>query len=210
MLSTAAKPLPHEETALTASNQRLVLKSTDPTFIYTLFRGRGPAKKTQIFGASYFYRGKEGIVEGPFDKLEMRTLHRKKVVELETFVLCPVAQQWLPFERFPELPKPAHNKLLHFDKDSRFSHLIEEIPQMMIAHLGGKVSESGLSNWLRQRTIECGYQCPDYDQGTINDLLYADRLKLIIRKNRETWAGYIQHSRSGGSILVNQPELIGF
>src|SRR5208282_1794377 len=97
-------------------------------YLYTLFRGRGPSKLTQIIGAQYFYRTPNQTIEGPFNKLEMRGLMRKKVVEPETMVLCPATQQGHPCERFPELPKPAYNKLLHFEKDTRFSVLIQEIP----------------------------------------------------------------------------------
>lgn len=117
----------------------------DPTSIYTLFRGRGPAKPTQIIGAKYFYRTTEQKVEGPFNKLEMRALMRKKVVEPETMVLCPVTQEWLPCERFPELPKPAYNKLLHFEKDARFSTLVQEIPQKIVEHIGDKISEAQIA-----------------------------------------------------------------
>jgi len=49
-----------------------------PSCIYTLFRGRGPSKLTQIIGAQYFYRTPNQTVEGPFNKLEMRGLMRKK------------------------------------------------------------------------------------------------------------------------------------
>jgi predicted Zn finger-like uncharacterized protein len=41
-----------------------------PNCIYTLFRGRGPSKLTQIIGAPYFYRTPSQTVEGPFNKLE--------------------------------------------------------------------------------------------------------------------------------------------
>ena len=43
----------------------------EPAFLYTLFRGRGPAKLTQISGAKYFYR--KQTIEGPFSKLETAT-----------------------------------------------------------------------------------------------------------------------------------------
>jgi hypothetical protein len=100
----------------TSESSRIPLGSTptNPAFLYTLFRGRGPAKLTQIIGAQYFYRTPNQTVEGPFNKLEMRGLLRKKIVEPETMVLCPATQQWQPCERFPELPKAAFNKLLHF------------------------------------------------------------------------------------------------
>ncbi len=106
-----------------------------PTCLYTLFRGRGPANLTQIIGAQYFYRTTKQTVEGPFNKLEMRGLMRKKIVEPETMILCPTTKQWLPCERFPELPKPAYNKLLHFEKDARFSVLIQEIPRTIVDHI---------------------------------------------------------------------------
>ena len=64
-----------------------------PNCIYTLFRGRGPSKLTQIIGAKYFYRTPSQTVEGPFNKLEMRGLMRKKVVEPETMV------RWTPKTR---------------------------------------------------------------------------------------------------------------
>src|SRR5208282_6327266 len=113
-----------------------------PSSLFTLFRGRGPAKLTQIIGAQYFYRTPSQTVEGPFNKLEMRGLMRKKVVEPETMVLCPATQQWYPCERFPELPKPAYNKLLHFEKDTRFSVLIQEIPRKIVEHIVDKISEA--------------------------------------------------------------------
>jgi predicted Zn finger-like uncharacterized protein len=119
-----------------------------PNCIYTLFRGRGPSKLTQIIGAQYFHRTPNQTVEGPFNKLEMRGLIRKKIVEPETMILCPATKQWLPCERFPELPKPACNKLLHFEKDARFSALIQEIPRKIVEHIGDvtgqlKTSQSG-------------------------------------------------------------------
>ncbi len=204
------------------------------TCLYTLFRGRGPAKLTQIIGAQYFYRTPNQTVEGPFNKLEMRGLMRKKIVEPETMVLCPATQQWHPCERFPELPKPAFNKLLHFEKDARFAALVNEIPRMMIDHIGNKISEqkfalcdslskepfsenigdkiseAQFASWLVGRIKECGYQCPDFDEGTINDLVYEDRIKIIIRKTRQMWVGYLQYRRDGGSALTNKPDLIGF
>lgn len=203
-----------------------------PALLYTLFRGRGPAKPTQICGAKYFYR--KQTVEGPFNKLEMRGLMRKKIVEPETMVLCPATQTWLPCERFPELPKPAHNKLLHFEKDARFSTLVQEIPRMMIDHIGDmlnearfafcdslskeplsenigdKISEIKFAAWLVGRIKECGYQCPDWDEQTINDLISEDRIRIIIRTNRQSWIGYLQYRQGGGSVLTNKPMLIGF
>jgi len=202
--------------------------------LYTLFRGRGPSKLTQIIGAQYFYRTQNDTVEGPFNKLEMRGLMRKKIVEPETMVLCPATQQWHPCERFPELPKPAFNKLLHFEKDARFSALVNEIPRMMIDHIGDKVSEArnafcdSLSKeplsedmgdkisevkfaaWLVERIKECGYQCPDWDEGTINDLVYEDRIRMIIRTNRQSWIGYLQYRQSAGFPITSKPVLIGF
>ena len=188
----------------------VVTTPTDPTFLYTLFRGRGPSKLTQIIGARYFYLVAAQKVEGPVSKLEMRALMRKKIVEPETMVFCPATQAWHPCERFPELPKPAYNKLLHFQKDSRFSALVQEIPRVIIEHIGGKIDELALGLWLGKRIKESGYQCPDYDEGTINDLVAEERLKLIIKTNRQTWMGYLQYSRRGGAALVNKPELIGF
>jgi len=67
---------------------------------------------TQIIGARYFYQVAAQKVEGPVNKLEMRALMRKKIVEPETMVVCPATQAWYPCERFLELPKPAYNKLL--------------------------------------------------------------------------------------------------
>jgi len=180
------------------------------TYLYTLFRGRGPAKLTQIIGAHYFYRTPNQTVEGPFSKLEMRGLMRKKIVEPETMVLCPATQQWHPCERFPELPKPAFNKLLHFEKDARFAALVNEIPRMMVDHISGKISETEIASWLVGRIKECGYQCPDFDEGTINDLVYEDRIKVIISTNRQTWFGYLRFLQQGGSHLTNKPVLIGF
>jgi predicted Zn finger-like uncharacterized protein len=142
-----------------------------PACLYTLFRGRGPSKLTQIIGAQYFYRTPNQTVEGPFNKLEMRGLMRKKIVEPETMVLCPATQQWHPCERFPELPKPAFNKLLHFEKDARFSALVKEILNMLVVHISDKISEAEFASWLVRRIKECGYQCPDWDEGTINDLV---------------------------------------
>jgi predicted Zn finger-like uncharacterized protein len=184
--------------------------SEAPNFLYTLFRGRGPSKLTQIIGARYFYRTPNQTVEGPFNKLEMRGLMRKKIVEPETMVLCPATQQWYPCERFPELPKPAYNKLLHFEKDARFSVLIQEIPRKIVEHIGDKISEGDLKEWLVERVQECGYQCPDYDEGTINDLVYEDRINVIVRTNRQTWFGYLRFLQQGGSNLTNKPVLIGF
>jgi hypothetical protein len=202
--------------------------------LYTLFRGRGPSKLTQIIGAQYFYRTPNQAVEGPFNKLQMRGLMRKKIVEAETMVLCPATQQWHPCERFPELPKPAYNKLLHFEKDARFSALINEIPRMMIDHIGDKIreatnafcdslskeplsehmgdriSEVKFASWLIGRIKECGYRCPDWDEGTINDLVYEDRIRIIIRTNRQSWIGYLQYRLSGGFPITNKPVLIGF
>ena len=180
------------------------------SYLYTLFRGRGPAKLTQIIGAHYFYRTPNQAVEGPFSKLEMRGLMRKKIVEPETMVLCPATQQWHPCERFPELPKPAFNKLLHFEKDARFAALVNEIPRMMVDHISGKISETEIASWLVGRIKECGYQCPDFDEGTINDLVYEDRIKVIISTNRQTWFGYLRFLQQGGSHLTNKPVLIGF
>jgi predicted Zn finger-like uncharacterized protein len=203
-----------------------------PTCLYTLFRGRGPSKLTQIIGAQYFYRTLSQTVEGPFNKLEMRGLMRKKVVEPETMVLCAATQQWYPCERFPELPKPAYNKLLHYEKDSRFSMLIQEIPRKIVEHIGDniseaqfgdslskepfsenigdKISEVKFASWLVGRIKECGYQCPDWDEGTINDLVYEDRIRIILRTNRQTWIGYLKYRGMGGSVITNKPVLIGF
>ena len=202
--------------------------------LYTLFRGRGPAKLTQIIGAQYFYRTPSQTVEGPFNKLEMRGLMRKKIVEPETMVLCPATNQWLPCERFPELPKPAYNKLLHFEKDTRFAALIQEIPRKIIEHIGDKtskaqfafsdslskepfsedigdkISEVNFASWLVERIKECGYQCPDWDEGTINDLVYEDRIRIVLRTNRQMWIGYLKYRGEGGSVLTNKPVLIGF
>jgi hypothetical protein len=178
--------------------------------LYTLFRGRGPAKLTQIAGAQYFYRTPNQTVEGPFNKLEMRGLMRKKTVEPETMVLCPATQQWHPCERFPELPKPAFNKLLHYEKDARFSGLIQEIPRKIIEHIGDIISEGDIKEWLVKRIQECGYQCPDFDEGTINDLAYEDRIKIIISTNRQTWFSYLRFLKQRGSHLTNKPVLIGF
>jgi predicted Zn finger-like uncharacterized protein len=202
--------------------------------LYTLFRGRGPSKLTQIIGAQYFYRTPNQTVEGPFNKLQMRGLMRKKIVEPETMVLCPATQQWHPCERFPELPKPAFNKLLHFEKDARFSTLVNEIPRMMIDHIGDKISEALIAfcdslskeplsedmgdkisevkfaSWLVGRIKQCEYQCPDWDEGTINDLLSEDRIRMIIRTNRQSWIGYLQYRRGGGLPITNKPVLIGF
>ena len=204
------------------------------SFLYTLFRGRGPSKLTQIIGAQYFYLTPNQTVEGPFNKLQMRGLMRKKIVEPETMVLCPATQQWHPCERFPELPKPAFNKLLHFEKDARFSALVKEIPRMMVDHIGDKISDAQLAfgdspskepfseeigdkisevkfaSWLVGRIKEYGYQCPDWDEGTINDLVYEDRIKVIIRANRQTWFNYLRFLQQGGSPLTNKPVLIGF
>lgn len=182
--------------------------ATTSALLYILFRGRGPAKLTQISGAKYFYR--KQTVEGPFDKLEMRALIRKKIVEPETMVLCPATQEWQPCERFPELPKPAHNKLLHFEKDARFATLIAEISGMIIQEIKGQIIETELRNLLFSRIQECGYRCPDYDEGTINDLVSEDRLTLIIRTNRQTLFGYLRYLQMGGSPLINKPVLIGF
>jgi DNA-directed RNA polymerase subunit RPC12/RpoP len=193
-----------------ASRISLASTPTDPVFLYTLFRGRGPAKPTQIIRAQYFYRAQKQTIEGPFNKLEMRGLMRKKIVEPETMILCPATQQWLPCERFPELPKPAYNKLLHFEKDSRFSALVQEIPRKIVEHISDKIGEGDLKNWLIKRIQECGYQCPDYDEGTINDLVHEDRVKVIISTNRQTWFGYIRFVQQGGSQLTNKPVLIGF
>ena len=218
----------------------IVMSTPDPTtptpiapaVLYTLFRGRGPSKVTQIIGAQYFYRTREQTVSGPFNKLEMRGLMRKKIVEPETMVLCPATQAWLPCERFPELPKPAYNKLLHFEKDSRFSMLIQEIPRKIVEHIGDKISEAQFgdslskepfsddigdkisevkfASWLVGRIKECGYQCPDWDEGTINDLVYEDRIRIILRTNRQTWIGYLKYRGMGGSVITNKPVLIGF
>lgn len=205
-----------------------------PSSLFTLFRGRGPAKLTQIIGAQYFYRTPNQTVEGPFNKLEMRGLMRKKIVEPETMVLCPATKQWQPCERFPELPKPAFNKLLHFEKDARFSALVNEIPRMMINHIGDKISEARtafcdslsktplsedmgdkisevkFASWLVGRIKDCGYQCPDWDEGTINDLVCEDRIRIIIRANRQSWIGYLQYRLRGGLPITNEPVLIGF
>jgi predicted RNA-binding Zn-ribbon protein involved in translation (DUF1610 family) len=180
----------------------------EPALLYTLFRGRGPAKLTQISDAKYFYR--KQTVEGPFDKLEMRVLMRKKIVEPETMILCPATHQWQPCERFPELPKPARNKLLHFEKDSRFAALVQEIPRLIVEEIAGKISEADLRNWLARRIQECGYQCPDYDEGTINDLASEDRVGVVVRTNRQTWIGCLRYLQQGGSSLTNKPALIGF
>jgi hypothetical protein len=182
----------------------------DPTFLYTLFRGRGPSKVTQIIGAQYFYRTREQAVDGPFNKLEMRGLMRKKIVEPETMVLCPATQAWLPCERFPELPNPAFNKLLHFQKDERFAALVKEIPQKIVDHIVEKISEADLVAWLVERIKECGYQCPDFDDGTINDLVSEERIKIIVEKNRQTWWGYLKYCQQRGPVFANPPELIGF
>lgn len=128
----------------------------EPALLYTLFRGRGPANLTQISGAEYFYRKKP--VEGPFSKLEMRGLMRKKIVEPDTMVFCPATQTWLPCERYPELPKPAYNKLLHFEKDARFSTLVQEIPRMVVEEIGGKsvrqICGAGWSGEFRSADID--------------------------------------------------------
>lgn len=182
----------------------------DPALLYTLFRGRGPSKVTQIIGAQYSYRTREQMVDGPFNKLEMRGLMRKKIVEPETMVLCPATQAWFPCERFPELPRPAYNKLLHFQKEERFAVLVKEIPRKIVEHIDEKISESDLASWLVKRIQECGYRCPDYDDGTINDLVSEERLKIIVEKNRQTWRGYIQYCHQLGRLLENPPELIGF
>ncbi|MGA2657748.1 MAG: DUF4339 domain-containing protein [Verrucomicrobiota bacterium] len=170
--------------------------AVDQALLYTLFRGRGPSKLTQVSGARYFYR--KQTIEGPFDKLEMRALMRKKIVEPETMVLCPESQEWQPCERFPELPKPAHNKLLHFEKDARFAALVREIPGMIVEEIRGKISEGDLRSWLLGRIQECGYRCPDFDERTINDLLSEDRLNVIIRTNRQTWFNYLRYLQMGG------------
>ena len=209
MLSAQPVPAPVASTA-NATRLSATPTRTDSASFYTLFRGRGPAKLTQIIGAQYFYRTQNQTVEGPFNKLEMRGLMRKKIVEPETMVLCPATKQWLPCERFPELPKPAFNKLLHFEKDARFTALVDEIPRMLIDHIADKISETQFASWLVGRIKECGYQCPDWDEGTINDLVCEDRIGIIIRTNRQTWIGYIQYSRGGGSALTNKPVLIGF
>ncbi len=188
----------------------VALAPIDPTLLYTLVRGRGPSKLTQITGAQYFYRTQEQRAQGPFNKLEMRALMRKKVVEPETMVFCPATKAWQPCERFPELPKPAYNKLLHFEKDSRFSSLVLEIPRMVVAHIAGKATESELGAWLVSRIKECGYQCPDYDEGTINDLVADERIKLVIKTNRQTLSGYLQYCQRGGAVVANPPDLIGF
>jgi hypothetical protein len=75
---------------------------------------------------------------------------------------------------------------------------------------GDKISEGDLKVWLVKRVQECGYQCPDYDEGTINDLVYEDRVNVIIRTNRQTWFGYLRFLQQGGSNLTNKPVLIGF
>jgi len=184
------------------------LSAPDPALFYTLFRGRGPAKPTQIAAARYFYQKDRS--EGPFNKLEMRALMRKKTVEPETLVLCPATQQWQPCERFPELPKPAHNKLLHFEKDARFAPLIQEIPRMIVEHIHDKISEADLARWLVSQIQACGYLSPDYDEGTINDLVSDERVSVIIKTNRQTWFNYLNYLQMGGSAVLNKPELIGF
>jgi hypothetical protein len=78
------------------------------------------------------------------------------------------------------------------------------------ADVGDKISEAQFASWLVGRIKECGYQCPDWDEGTINDLVYEDRIKIIIRKTRQMWVGYIQYRRGGDSAVTNQPEIIGF
>jgi DNA-directed RNA polymerase subunit RPC12/RpoP len=230
-----SQPLIVPETSTTGMSRIAVASpAIDPAHIYTCFRGRGPAKPTQIIGAQYFYRSQEKEEKGPFSKLEMRGFMRKKIVEPETLVLCPATQQWIPCERFPELPKPAYNKLLHFEKDTRFSVLIQEIPHKIVEHIGDKISEvpfafcDSLSkeplnedmgdkisevkfaSWLVGRIKECGYRSPDWDEGTINDLLYEDRIKMILRTNRQSWIGYLQYRQGGGLPITNKPVLIGF
>jgi hypothetical protein len=196
----------------TAAKSVLAVAPTpiDPALLYTLFRGRGPSKVTQIIGAQYFCRARGQTVDGPFNKLEMRGLMRKKIVEPETMVLCPATQAWLPCERFPELPKPAFNKLLHFEKDERFAALVKEIPQKIVDHIVGKINEADLGAWLVKRIEESGYQCPDFDEGTINDLVSEDRIKIIVEKNRQTWCGYLKYRQQRGPVFANPPELIGF
>ena len=135
---------------------------------------------------------------------------RKKIVEPESMVLCPACQQWQPCERFPELPKPAYNKLLHFEKDARFSALVQEIPGMIVEHIGDKIDEVDLGRWLVSRIQECGYRCPDHDEGTINDLVSEDRVNVIIRTNRQTWFNYLRYLQMGGAAVLNKPVLIGF
>ena len=88
--------------------------------------------------------------------------------------------------------------------------LIQEIPRKIVEHIGDKISEGDLKDWLVKRVQECGYQCPDYDEGTINDLVYEDRVNVIIRTNRQTWFGYLRFLQQGGSNLTNKPVLIGF
>jgi hypothetical protein len=59
-------------------------------------------------------------------------------------------------------------------------------------NIGDKISEAKFASWLVGRIKECGYQCPDLDEGTINDLVYEDRIKVILRLNRQTWFGYLR------------------
>jgi hypothetical protein len=81
---------------------------------------------------------------------------------------------------------------------------------MIVEEIGGKISEPNLRGWLAKRIRECGYQCPDYDEGTINDLVSEDRVNVIIRTNRQTWFSYLRYLQMGGSALTNRPVLIGF
>ncbi len=81
---------------------------------------------------------------------------------------------------------------------------------MVVEEISGKISEPDLRGWLVKRVKECGYQCPDYDEGTINDLVSEDRVNVIVRTNRQTWFGYLRYVQQGGSSLTNKPVLIGF
>jgi len=81
---------------------------------------------------------------------------------------------------------------------------------MVVAHIAGKATESELGAWLVSRIKECGYQCPDYDEGTINDLVADERIKLVIKTNRQTLSGYLQYCQRGGAVVANPPDLIGF
>jgi len=110
--------------------------------------------------------------------------------------------------------------------------LIQEIPRKIVEHIGDKISEAQFgdslskepfsedigdkisevkfASWLVGRIKECGYQSPDWDEGTINDLGYEDRIRIILRTNRQTWIGYLKYRGMGGSVITNKPVLIGF
>jgi hypothetical protein len=76
--------------------------------------------------------------------------------------------------------------------------------------MGDKISEVKFAAWLVGRIKECGYQCPDWDEGTINDLVGEDRIRIIIRTNRWSWIGYLRYRQSGGFPIIDKPVLIGF